>query len=341
MNPSQRSYRTERTRDQVFALHNQGLSQVKIAAQTGLHRQTVKQLLYEEGYDTSYNYKFMGALTEHQHNVLIGTLLGDGHIARGKENWSPQLALAHGPVQREYLIWKAAQLYPLFTSLEPREYKHKNGNVSYHMNSRRTPLLLKFYDLFYSRPDEERTKSVYKKKITQKLLDLVNDEVMAIWYCDDGSTLLRHEDFGRRDSMRLVVGAVTEEEYSLVLKMFTDKGYSPVLDHRKKVNAVVLRFNVEDSERLAKLLAPFVPQCMRYKLGRIVEPAGFFIRRQLRNVSFFDQIPPPEPVRADSNRKANHDTLVKIVDIEPTSKAMTLCFRGQPLERFVRWKDKK
>jgi hypothetical protein len=32
----------------------------------------------------------------------------------------------------------------------------------------------------------------------------------------------------------------------------------------------------------------------------------------------------------------NHDTLVKIVDIEPQSRAMTLTFRGQPTARFIR-----
>jgi hypothetical protein len=32
----------------------------------------------------------------------------------------------------------------------------------------------------------------------------------------------------------------------------------------------------------------------------------------------------------------NHDTLVKIVDIEPKSRAMTITFRGQPTARFIR-----
>jgi hypothetical protein len=32
----------------------------------------------------------------------------------------------------------------------------------------------------------------------------------------------------------------------------------------------------------------------------------------------------------------NHDTLVKIVDVEPQSRAMTMTFRGQPTARFIR-----
>ncbi len=46
---------------------------------------------------------------------------------------------------------------------------------------------------------------------------------------------------------------------------------------------------------------------------------------------------PPQPVqRSECQRSVNHDTLVKIVDIEPNSKAMALTFRGQPTARFIR-----
>ena len=44
-----------------------------------------------------------------------------------------------------------------------------------------------------------------------------------------------------------------------------------------------------------------------------------------------------EPVtRTDCQRSVDHDTLVKIVDIEPKSKAMAMTFRGQPTARFIR-----
>ena len=40
--------------------------------------------------------------------------------------------------------------------------------------------------------------------------------------------------------------------------------------------------------------------------------------------------------RTELQRSVNHDTLVKIVDIEPNSKAMSMSFRGQPTARFIR-----
>lgn len=70
---------------------------------------------------------------------------------------------------------------------------------------------------------------------------------------------------------------------------------------------------------------------------KIAEYGGSYIRDRLREVSFTRKILPPEQVtRADCQRSVNHDTLVKIVDVEPKSRAMTMSFRGQPSARFIR-----
>ena len=70
---------------------------------------------------------------------------------------------------------------------------------------------------------------------------------------------------------------------------------------------------------------------------KIAEYAGTYIRDRLREVSFTRKIIPPQQItRADCQRSVTHDTLVKIVDVEPKSKAMALTFRGQPTARFIR-----
>jgi len=70
---------------------------------------------------------------------------------------------------------------------------------------------------------------------------------------------------------------------------------------------------------------------------KIAEYAGTYIRDRLREVSFARKIVPPQMVtRADCQRSVNHDTLVKIVDVEPKSRAMAITFRGQPTARFIR-----
>jgi len=70
---------------------------------------------------------------------------------------------------------------------------------------------------------------------------------------------------------------------------------------------------------------------------KIAEYGGSYIRDRLREVSFARKVVPPEQVtRADCQRSVNHDTLVKIVDVEPKSRALSISFRGQPTARFIR-----
>lgn len=70
---------------------------------------------------------------------------------------------------------------------------------------------------------------------------------------------------------------------------------------------------------------------------KIAEYGGTYIRDRLREVSFARKVIPPETVtRADCQVSVNHDTLVKIVYLEPKSRAMSMTFRGQPTAKFIR-----
>ena len=70
---------------------------------------------------------------------------------------------------------------------------------------------------------------------------------------------------------------------------------------------------------------------------KVAEYGGTFIRDRLREVSFARMILPPKPVtRADCQRSVSHDTLVKLVELEPRSRAMALTFRDQPTVNIIR-----
>jgi hypothetical protein len=61
-----------------------------------------------------------------------------------------------------------------------------------------------------------------------------------------------------------------------------------------------------------------------------------YIKDRLREGSFADMVVPNQRVvRGDLQRSTEHDTMVKIVDIEPGSRAMTVNFRGQPVASYV------
>lgn len=64
---------------------------------------------------------------------------------------------------------------------------------------------------------------------------------------------------------------------------------------------------------------------------KTAELLGGYLRDRIREASWTDKIIPPTPVtRADCQISTEHDTLVKIVHMEPGSRAMSITMRGQP-----------
>ena len=61
---------------------------------------------------------------------------------------------------------------------------------------------------------------------------------------------------------------------------------------------------------------------------RLADVSGDFIRDKLREVSFRQPILPPKLPSGDQRERViAHDTLVKIVDVEPQSRAMRIVFK--------------
>lgn len=74
-------------------------------------------------------------------------------------------------------------------------------------------------------------------------------------------------------------------------------------------------------------------------LQKTASAGAAFVRSRIREIGFARRILPPESVtRADTTRSTDHDTLIKIVDIEHDSKAMAVNFASEADERYVQGK---
>lgn len=61
-----------------------------------------------------------------------------------------------------------------------------------------------------------------------------------------------------------------------------------------------------------------------------------YIRSKIREEAFVRKILPPQEVtEADMQRSVDHDTLVKIIDIEPDSTAMPITWKGEPTLNYI------
>ena len=74
-------------------------------------------------------------------------------------------------------------------------------------------------------------------------------------------------------------------------------------------------------------------------LQKTAAAGAAFVRSKIREIGYARRVLPPESVtRVDCTRSTDHDTLVKIVDIEVDSKAKAVNFAGNADERYIKGK---
>ena len=117
----------------------------------------------------------VGSLTQLQRSVIIGTLLGDGHLRTFPGRRNALLEINHSFHQKEYVDWKYSTLANVSAS-PPKMRNSNKGRVAYRFHSKQLFELTEFYELFYGNG---------KKAIPDGVaLDPI---MLAVWYMDDGS----------------------------------------------------------------------------------------------------------------------------------------------------------
>jgi recombination protein RecA len=208
-------------------------------------------------------------LSEQQRQLVLGSLMGDGSISpkpphSGGPGIKSRFGFGHGPKQNAYAQWKAGLLDGVPLSISP----HAKGGLMVET----TPLV----EL------DALRESVYlgdKKVFSWDYLKEMTPFALAIWYMDGGSFAVRRKDgsAGQSDisveameqGSRRRLTALLSESYGLSCKLIDGAG-----------KAVIL-FDRDGTEALHRLIAPYVPESMSYKLlqhhrGKgsvVVEPA--------------------------------------------------------------------
>lgn len=191
--------------------------------------------------------------------------MGDGCLTLKGHAKNAYLRWSHGPVQRDYLIWKARQFGALFRSCDPKESLKRDGKLHLSLSSISHPLLTEQYRRFYTRPLKEKTCHVLGKCVPEDIWHDMDDLALAIWFCDDGTTV-----FPRR--LAICAGAMVEEDYLRIEGWFNKQGMNPVRAKWMSYdqNSIELRFSEVESKHLALRIKPHVPECMRFKFKELL-----------------------------------------------------------------------
>ncbi len=209
-------------------------------------------------------------LSDQQRQMVLGGLMGDGSISPKRPNTTSdgmksRYRFGHGPKQDAYARWKADMLEGVPLTVSP----HSKGGLMVES----TPLV----EL------DALREAVYvggKKVFSWDYLKELTAAALAVWYLDDGSFAIRRKDgsAGRSD---ICIEAMDSGSRVRLVQHLQDsfKLSCKLVDRAGKA---VIVFDRDGTEALHDLIAPYVPECMDYKLlphhrGRYameVEPAN-------------------------------------------------------------------
>lgn len=158
------------------------LTQAEIGRRFGVSQMQAGRLLRAAGIPTraKSDRLMLPGVTPRQHEVLVGSLLGDGSMsATGSK--TARFSEGHSLKQEGYLAWKAAELGSLVSST----YKTRKvvGECEYRgvgLTTHGCRQLRPYYDLFYG---------TGKRVFPESLSDMMTPLVLAVWYMDDGSLM--------------------------------------------------------------------------------------------------------------------------------------------------------
>jgi uracil-DNA glycosylase family 4 len=238
------------------------------------------------------------------HDVVCGTLLGDGHLTAAQST----LSFSHSTRQEAYAQFKAellAELAPRLSRLDvaavaggPTAYPVVHGRTLAHRSLRL--LRASFYEP--------------KKRVPLWMAERLSPLMVAIWFMDDGHLRIRP---GRQPVAEIATYGFSNEDHQILVAGLARLG----LPTRIRGTRRKLVFDVPATVSLSELIAPYVPSSMRYKLHPEVEARVPF--DPTRMVPTDAEVLYDEAVVTDVTDRYRSDVTFFCIDVEETHNFVT------------------
>ncbi len=190
-------------------------------------------------------------LTKRQQEIIVGTLLGDGHLETQDKGETYRLKIEHCGAQNEYLVWLYRELKSWIPSTPYT--KVKNGKVYVGVRTYSHEAFRSFGRIFYQEG---------KKIIPTVVEKLFTPLSLAIWFMDDGSLKsTRHQTYVIHT---LGYGRDELEGIQSILKNKFDLQTSL---HKQKGKYWRLYIQSQSAKKFKELIKPHILPSMKYKLG--------------------------------------------------------------------------
>ncbi len=195
----------------------------------------------------------LSELTKKQKELIIGCVLGDGHVRKLAGRQYAFLEINHSIKAKEYVEWKYSLLKEIVKS--PPQKRRQNKGIfkeAYRFTTRQHPFIEEVYKKFY-----KDGKKVIPKGFT------LTPFILAVWFMDDGSSTkkgdiyLNTQQFDLKSQRRLLHAL---RQLQIKARLNKDRRYYRI------------RIKKESRERFIELISPYVIDAMKYKLKAALTP---------------------------------------------------------------------
>lgn len=196
-------------------------------------------------------------------SILIALCIGNGCISKQikRDRTYNYLEISHGQHQEEYIQWKAnlcTSVTGRKSNVRRKKYKAKKING--------VPESLGYTFVNTSPYFRILRKWLYpnnKKKLSKKMISYLDELGLAIWYMDDGCTYVSKT--GKTFTAEIST-YIQENDAQELIDLFKEKWNITFHLHKKSKNQFNIRAYSSNALKFLKLIEPFVPDCMAYKL---------------------------------------------------------------------------
>lgn len=219
-----------------------GLNHEEMAELAGCTKRVIEKWGQEKHHIDTYTRMHNKQLSILQYNLIIGSLLGDGHIDKREE--FPLFIVSHAENQKDYLYYKYDVMSDLCEMVPTRYAGKKQCHIGssvcdcqdfYRFNTRT------YYAL---KPFREMSKI--------DLMNYLNEYSFAIWMLDDGCC----EEKGYWE---LCIPLESDEERDAMKSILYDKFKITPIEQK---DSRYFRFHAEDSLRITKMILDNIPNCL-------------------------------------------------------------------------------
>lgn len=187
--------------------------------------------------------------------MVIGTLLGDGHIDK-----IGSLSVEHSIKQKDYVYWKYDYLKSI--CLQPPKLTHHGASIRFRTRALFKDLRKEWY-------------GTGRKALPDSFESSINPFVLAVWYMDDGDA--RKGKKGKivavcQDNLlRIAISCFNRKEARRIVSVFGRFGiYAKYRREGKYLRLHILASN-GNSKNFIGMIKPFMPICMNYKIPNFRE----------------------------------------------------------------------